>query len=114
MSETTTTTVVTSPVLTLLPQAQNQNGTENSDKEYKYTHLLPVFSSQKYLPLEPFEHIDPGHRALSHSDPRAFLGNATRITEIQPVLGSEIEGVQLTELDNDGRDQLALYVRINK
>jgi len=39
-----------------------------------------------------------------------FLKNATRVTEIQPVLGTEIEGVKLTDLDSDGRDQLALFV----
>lgn len=89
------------------PQLKAQNGEEN----YKYAHLLPVFSDKKYPPLEPFEHVDPGHRALSHPDPRSFLKNATRITDIQPVLGTEIVGVNLTDLDSDGRDQLALFVR---
>jgi len=115
---TTVTETVTSPVLTLRPQNGDKqvNGSTSqeppalTEEEYKYSHLLPFFSQQTYAPLEPFEHTDPGHRALSHPDTTSFLRNATRITEIQPVLGTEIEGVQLTELDSNGRDQLALYV----
>jgi len=95
--------------LTLRPQSQ-PNGPQADGEIYKYSHLLPVFNSEHFPPLEPFEHNDPGHRALSHPDPRSFLRNATRVTEIQPVLGTEIEGIKLTDLDNNDRDQLALFV----
>lgn len=104
-----TVTAQSTPVLTLRPQS-NAIPKEESEK-YKYAHLLPSFSSDKYPPLEPFEHTDPGQRALSHPDPRSFLKNATNVIEIQPVLGTEIEGLQLTQLTNDERDQLALLVR---
>lgn len=97
-----------SPVLTLRPHTSAVPKEETEG--YKYTHLLPTFSSERYPPLEPFEHVDPGHRALSHPDPRSFLQNATSVVEIQPVLGTEIEGLQLTQLTNDERDQLALLV----
>lgn len=97
--------------LTFQPQSQVQ-GILADEEKYKYSYLLPAFSSEHYPPLEPFEHTDPGHRALSHSDPRSFLRNASRVTDIQPVLGTEIEGIKLTDLDNDGRDQLALFVRM--
>jgi len=114
-------TVPEDPVLTLRPQNGTPNGTDTNgtvpegkkiqvDEPYKYDHLLPFFSQQKYPPLTPFDHVDPGKRALSHEDPRSFLRNATRVTDIQPVLGTEIEGLQLTQLTNDERDQLALYV----
>lgn len=110
MSSTVSETVTQTLPITLRTKSQ-ANGI-SVDAKYKYSHLLPSFSSEQYPPLEYFEHTDPGHRALSHPDPRSFLQNASRVTDIQPVLGTEIEGIKLTDLDNDGRDQLALFVRI--
>ncbi|KAK2462010.1 hypothetical protein APHAL10511_006473 [Amanita phalloides] len=81
---------------------------EKNQESYRYAHLLPHFSQDRYPPLTPFEHVDPGHRALNHANPRAFLENATSIAEITPHLGTEVVGVNLVELDSDGRDQLAL------
>lgn len=78
---------------------------------YEYAHLLPHLSQQQYPPLTPYLHIDPGSRALKHSDPRAFLRDATSIIHLTPNLGTEVRGVQLKDLDSDGRDQVALEVR---
>lgn len=80
------------------------------EETYKYAHLLPHFSQVNYPPLIPFEHVDPGFRAIKHSDPRAFLKGATSIIELTPNLGAEIRGIRLTDLDSNGRDQLALEV----
>ncbi|KAF7353751.1 TauD-domain-containing protein [Mycena venus] len=80
---------------------------------YPYKHLLPeVFPTAESLqpPLEDFEHIDPGHRALKHPNPRAFLSGATRIQHLTPVIGTEVHGVSLAKLSNDERDELALEV----
>ncbi|KIK98330.1 hypothetical protein PAXRUDRAFT_31249 [Paxillus rubicundulus Ve08.2h10] len=86
-----------------------QDGPEEERKEetYKYAHLLSHFSRDTY---PPFEHVDPGLRALKHADPRAFLKAATGVIELTPNLGTEICGIHLTALDTDGRDQLALEV----
>ena len=90
----------------------NQSEGDKKEGEYKYAHLLPVFpKDEHYPPLTPFEHVDPGLRALSHPNPRSFLDNATSVIEITPRLGTEVRGVNLATLDNDGRDQLALEVR---
>ena len=98
------------PSLTL---RQDQSEESKKEEEYKYAHLLPVFDKDEHFPpLTPFEHVDPGSRALNHPNPRAFLDNATSVIEITPRLGSEVRGVNLAELDNDGRDQLALEVSI--
>ncbi|KAF8530947.1 TauD-domain-containing protein [Gautieria morchelliformis] len=97
------------PALTLRPRSHT-SGIQPNNEIYRYSHLLPSFPPEEYPPLEPFEHSDPGHRALSHRDPRSFLRNASRVSDIQPVLGTEIEGIKLTDLDSDGRDQLALFV----
>ena len=81
-------------------------------QEYRYTHLLPTFSSDRYPPLVPYDHVDPGQRALSRPNPHAFLDGATNISEITPRFGTEVVGINLTELDSIGRDQVALEVGI--
>ncbi|KAJ7823561.1 hypothetical protein B0H14DRAFT_3088869 [Mycena olivaceomarginata] len=81
-----------------------------TEDEYRYSHLLPVFSQDTYPPLTPFSHSDPGLRALNHPNPRAFLSNATSVVELTPRLGTEVHGINLAELDSDARDELALEV----
>lgn len=91
------------PPVVLGPQAE---------EDYKYAHLLPIFDpSEKYPPLEPFEHIDPGHRALTHENPLSFITDRkAAVVELTPNIGTEITGVNLLELSNTERDQLALEV----
>ncbi|KAM0698674.1 hypothetical protein Q7P36_002141 [Cladosporium allicinum] len=67
-----------------------------------------------YDPLEnvetvgEFEHDDPGFRA----DPemRALLARATKAFELSPHCGTELHGVQLSEISNQCLDELALLV----
>ncbi|KAJ7442666.1 TauD-domain-containing protein [Mycena latifolia] len=80
---------------------------------YPYKHLLPeVIPTAESLqpPLEDFEHVDPGHRALKHPNPRAFLSGAKRIIHLTPAIGTEVHGVSLAKLNYDERDELALEV----
>ena len=110
-----TTATVTAPVsereqLTLRATAVSEE--KKPEEEYRYKHLLPHFSEDRYPPLQPFEHIDPAFRALNLPNPRAFLDGAESVSEITPHLGTEVRGVNLARLDSDGRDQLALEVRI--
>jgi len=68
-------------------------------------------STAFYDPLEKvedigaFEHFDPGHRA----DPKLpnLLKNATKVWDLHPC-GTEVHGVQLSQLDSAGLDELAL------
>ncbi|TCD62044.1 hypothetical protein EIP91_007539 [Steccherinum ochraceum] len=100
--------------LSLRPAASEDNGADQQSRQeepYRYAHLLPQFPRQEHFPpLTPFEHVDPGARALSHANPRSFLDGATSVIELTPNLGSEIQGINLATLDNIGRDQLALEV----
>ncbi|GLB36478.1 putative taurine catabolism dioxygenase TauD, TfdA family protein [Lyophyllum shimeji] len=111
----TTTTEVApavSATLRLRPTTGKDDKDETQKEElepYRYAHLLPHFSQDRYPPLTSFEHVDPGHRALSHPNPRSFLDNAT-VVELTPNLGSEVHGVNLARLNDDARDQLALEV----
>lgn len=44
----------------------------------------------------------------------ALLGGATSITELTESTGSEVQGVQLSTLTEEGKDQLALFVAQRK
>ncbi|KAF8971453.1 hypothetical protein BDZ97DRAFT_1242306 [Flammula alnicola] len=108
MSSTSTSTVAeTAQAVATLKLSSPE---EKKEPEYRYAHLLPHFSQDRYPPLTPFEHVDPGRRALSHPNPRAFLDGATSVDELTPSLGTEVVGINLAELDSTGRDQLALEV----
>ncbi|KAI9637152.1 alpha-ketoglutarate-dependent sulfonate dioxygenase, partial [Dioszegia hungarica] len=77
---------------------------------YPYAKFLPSYDpGLKLPPLEPFEHVDPGHAALLDANPRSFLDGAKE-TSLTPKFGSEIEGIQLSQLDARAKGQLALYV----
>lgn len=102
---------VTQSISGLALNAPTDQTIENDKRNaYRYAHLLPHFSQDHYDPLTPFDHVDPGVRALAHSNPQAFLEGATKITDLTPKLGTEVHGIQLARLDSDGKDQLALEV----
>ncbi|KAF8604954.1 TauD-domain-containing protein [Ceratobasidium sp. AG-I] len=85
----------------------------NSSTDYPFAHLLPTFDkAEHYPPLTPFEHTDPAARAnaLPEAEQRTFLRNATRVKNLTPKLGTEVQGVDLTSLNAADRDQLALEV----
>ncbi|KAL5003230.1 hypothetical protein BDV10DRAFT_201112 [Aspergillus recurvatus] len=78
-----------------------------------YPHYLPTWDhSEKYPPLQPFTHSDPGLRA----DPSFpdLLTPGTKIQKLTPTIGSEVTGVQLSSLSSAGKDQLALLVAQRK
>lgn len=61
---------------------------------------------EKVEDIGSFDHKDPGHRA-DPSFPN-LLKNATKIYDLSPNVGTEIEGVQLSQLGPSGLDELAL------
>lgn len=77
----------------------------------KFPELLPTWDpKQKFAPLEFFEHHDPGtlaDRSLKHLFPEN--GNQS-VKKITPKFGTEVHGVQLSQLDNAGKDELSLFV----
>jgi len=80
-----------------------------------YPHYLPVWDNEKgevYPPLEPFEHYEHGKDA----DPSfsSLLKTGSQIEHITASIGAEVTGVQLSQLDNKGRDELALLVAQRK
>ncbi|KAI9303675.1 hypothetical protein BJ944DRAFT_142419, partial [Cunninghamella echinulata] len=59
-----------------------------------------------YPPLEPFEHKDPGH--LADPNKASLYDNATSIEDLTPHVGTEIKGIQLSELTEQQKNDLAL------
>ncbi|KIW66381.1 hypothetical protein PV04_05717 [Phialophora macrospora] len=80
-----------------------------------FPHYLPVWDNEKgeiYKPLEPFEHYEHGKDA----DPsfKNLLKAGSKMEDITASIGAEVTGVQLSQLDNKGRDELALLVAQKK
>ena len=73
-----------------------------------YPAYLPTRADgySKPVPVPEFEADEPGLRA----DPakESLLRGATRVEKITPRVGTEIRGVQISELDKKGLDELAL------
>ncbi|KAK6455574.1 alpha-ketoglutarate catabolism dioxygenase [Scheffersomyces xylosifermentans] len=82
----------------------------NRDQSH-FPDFLPTWDpKQKYPPLKFFKHVDPGTRA-DPSFPNLFPKDGDhKVKRITPKLGSEIRGVQLSQLDDKGKDELALLV----
>ncbi|KAI1809799.1 hypothetical protein GGS20DRAFT_580395 [Poronia punctata] len=79
----------------------------------KYPHYLPVWdATQKYPPLEPFEHYEHGKDADT-SFPDLLTAEA-KVTDLTPTIGTEVRGVQLSTLTDAGKDQLARFVAERK
>ncbi|RAO73370.1 uncharacterized protein BHQ10_009382 [Talaromyces amestolkiae] len=81
--------------------------TEAKERQPLYPDYLPHYDPlEKIVPVGRFEHEDPGHRA----DPNKpnLLKNATKVFELSPHCGTEIQGVQISELTTEGLDEMAL------
>ncbi|KAK9245369.1 hypothetical protein V1506DRAFT_489960 [Lipomyces tetrasporus] len=85
---------------------------KGEDSDSDYPHFLPVWDpNEHYDPLTEFEFTDPGLRAdpafpnlLSQSNAEFTVKNLT------PKFGTEVRGIQLSELSPEGKDELALFV----
>ncbi|KIJ55733.1 hypothetical protein M422DRAFT_41635 [Sphaerobolus stellatus SS14] len=98
------------------------SGKESSGPSYPFYY--PYFdANEKFPPTELFvcdsswfndvhiEHTDPGSRA-DKAKPN-LLKNATT-TDLNPYLGTVVEGVQISQLSKEGLDELALYTAERK
>jgi sulfonate dioxygenase len=78
----------------------------------KYAAYLPVYdTTTKFSPTEVFDVDDRGH----HADPAkpnllSKENGALKASKITPRVGTEIIGLQLSQLTDDARDELALLI----
>ncbi|KAJ7241475.1 hypothetical protein C8J57DRAFT_1438120 [Mycena rebaudengoi] len=78
-----------------------------------YPFYYPYFDvNEKFPPTEIFEHTDPGTRA----DPAKphLLTEKTTTHDLSPYIGTEITGVQISQLSTEGLDELALFAAQRK
>ncbi|KAI1481046.1 hypothetical protein K445DRAFT_310230 [Daldinia sp. EC12] len=79
---------------------------------YKYASYLPVYDeTTTFPPTEPFEFVDRGLLAdkakphlLGLKDPNVV------VTKLTPRVGTEISGLQLSELTDEQKNELALLI----
>ncbi|THU91592.1 TauD-domain-containing protein [Dendrothele bispora CBS 962.96] len=78
-----------------------------------YPFYYPHYDlEEKFPPTQIFEHTDPGSRA-DPSKPHLLTEN-TITKDITSYIGTEITGVQISELSKEGLDELALYAAQRK
>ncbi|OOF96748.1 hypothetical protein ASPCADRAFT_4788 [Aspergillus carbonarius ITEM 5010] len=80
-----------------------------------FPNYLPVWDNEteRYPPLQPFEHYDHGKDADA-TFPDLLPKDKVELDDITPTIGTEVRGVQLSQLTKEGKDQLALYVAQRK
>lgn len=80
----------------------------------RYPNYLPTWSNEteKYPPLEPFQHKEHGKDA-DPSFPNLLKDDA-KVADLTANIGAEVHGVQLSKLTDAGKDELALLVAQKK
>lgn len=79
----------------------------------KYPNYLPYWDDVKYPPLEPFQAIEHGKDA-DPSYPNLIRASGAEVKELTANIGAEVSGVQLSTLNNAGKDELARFVAQHK
>lgn len=107
MPATASTTTTTTQAADLLKQKLAVRASKGNG-EALYPDYLPFYDPlEKVEDIGLFDHFDPGHRA----DPSLsnLLSTATKVINLSPHVGTEVEGVQLSQLSDAGLDELALF-----
>lgn len=76
-----------------------------------YPHYLPYWDNVTYPPLEPFEATEHGKDA-DPTFPNLLAG--AHVSDLTANIGAEVQGVQISKLNNAGKDELALFVAKKK
>ncbi|EAU85551.1 alpha-ketoglutarate-dependent sulfonate dioxygenase [Coprinopsis cinerea okayama7 len=81
---------------------------DTNDFNYKYAEFKPAFPDVAWEPLGEFEVIDRGLSA----DPskKNLFSAASKVKHLTPAIGTEIEGIDLRQLTDEQKDELALLV----
>ncbi|KAJ3713885.1 alpha-ketoglutarate-dependent taurine dioxygenase [Lentinula raphanica] len=79
----------------------------------KYSQYLPSWDPVWFEPLPPFEFSDPALRADA-SKATLLRGSDIKLTDMTPRMGTVIEGLDLSTLNDGAKDELALLVSERK
>lgn len=86
---------------------------KESTSHTRYPEYLPTWDKVWFDPLPPFKYEDPALRVKDKSK-RNLLTPGVKVSHIQPQIGSIVEGVQLSQLSDAAKDELALLVAERK
>ena len=75
---------------------------------YKYKDFLAYVTLTSEPALTPYEHIDVATRA--DLEKKAFFAAIPHRKDMTPNIGSEVRGIQLSQLTKKQKDEMALYV----
>ncbi|KAH9831620.1 alpha-ketoglutarate-dependent sulfonate dioxygenase, partial [Rhodofomes roseus] len=92
---------------TFNPFYSPEAGDEN-DEGYEYAKYKPHFPDVKWEPLGPQEVTDRG--LLADPEKKALLSAATKVQNLTPAIGTELSGIDLRQLSDKQKDELALLV----
>lgn len=93
-----------------LKAKEELSGPQNINPYSFYEPHLDV--NEKFPPIEIFEFSDPGLRA-DPTKPHLLTPNVTK-KHLSPYIGTELKGVQISQLGKEGLDELALFVAERK
>ncbi|KAF8905061.1 alpha-ketoglutarate-dependent sulfonate dioxygenase [Gymnopilus junonius] len=83
-------------------------GDDDGNVDYKYADFKPSFPNITYEPLKEQPVVDRG--AFADPNKASLFGAATKVKHLTPVIGTEIEGIDLRQLTDAQKDELALLV----
>ncbi|KAF8959492.1 hypothetical protein BDZ97DRAFT_1667114 [Flammula alnicola] len=81
---------------------------DDGDDSYKYAEFKPSFPNVSWEPLKEQEVVERG--LFADPSKANLLSAATKVKDLTPVIGTEIEGIDLRQLTDAQKDELALLV----
>ncbi|KAI0749662.1 TauD-domain-containing protein [Daedaleopsis nitida] len=84
------------------------NGADGNDGDYKYAKYKPRFPDVKWEPLTEFPVTDRAQ--FADAEKKSLLSAASQVTHLTPTIGTELLGIDLRQLTDAQKDELALLV----
>lgn len=112
MSTTTTVTKAEAPIAYDINLPYNALS-EDAGKNTKYPDYLPNWDKLWFDPLPHFPFQDPALRVQDKSKPNLLTSGVT-MSDISPRMGSIVNGVQLSQISDSAKDELALLIAERK
>ncbi|PBL03424.1 TauD-domain-containing protein [Armillaria gallica] len=81
---------------------------DDGDASYKFAQFKPYFPNVSWEPLPEFEVTERGN--FADPEKRSLLGAVQKVKHLTPAIGTEILGIDLRQLSDAQKDDLALLV----
>ncbi|GJE94542.1 TauD-domain-containing protein [Phanerochaete sordida] len=81
---------------------------EGDDHDYQFAQYKPHFPDIKWPPLEELEVVERAQ--FADPEKKALFAAATKVQHLTPAIGTEIRGIDLRQLTDQQKDELALLI----